>query len=106
MTIHGQNHIRFIDHCLCSQIAVFVLWCYGSKFLPTVFIVVLFYAITLSCFCGEIVLITNTTCTMVYPMPADSIPLELWGGWDRYHYSLLTSQHVTLVLLVLHFGNV
>jgi hypothetical protein len=95
-----------IDHCLCLQISVFVLWCYGSKFLPTVFIVVLFYAITLSCFCGEIVFITNTTCTMVYPMPADSIPLELWGGWDRHHYSLLTSQHATLVLLVLHFGNV
>lgn len=95
-----------INYCLCSQISVFVLWCYGFKFLPTVFIVVLFYAVTLSRFCGEIVIITNTTCTMVYPMPADSIPLELWGGWDRHQYSLLTSQHATLVLLVLHFGKV
>lgn len=94
-----------INHCSCSQVSVFVLWCYGSKFLPTVFIIPLFYAVTLSCFCGEIVVSTNTTCTMVYPMPAVSIPLELWGGWIRHQYSLLTSQHAALVLLVLHFGK-
>jgi hypothetical protein len=42
---------------------------------------------------------------MVYPMPAVSVPLEWWGGWDRYQYSLLTSQHAALVLLVVHFGK-
>jgi hypothetical protein len=70
-----------------------------------VFVVLLFYAITLSCFCGEIVVITNATCTMVYPMPAVGVTLELWGGWDRHQYSLLTSQHAALILLVLHFGK-
>ncbi|XP_023719863.1 transmembrane protein 94 isoform X3 [Cryptotermes secundus] len=89
-----------------AQISVFVLWCYGSKFLPTIFIVLLFYTVTLSSLCGEIVIITNTTCTMVYPMPAVSVPLERWGGWDRYQYSLLTSQHAALVLLVLHFVTI
>ncbi|XP_021935663.1 transmembrane protein 94 isoform X3 [Zootermopsis nevadensis] len=89
-----------------SQVSMFVLWCYGSKFLPTVFIVLLFYAVTLSCFCGEIVVSTNTTCTMVYPLPSISIPQELWGGWVRHQYSLLTSQHAALALLVLHFVTI
>ncbi|KAJ9576718.1 hypothetical protein L9F63_025386 [Diploptera punctata] len=85
-----------------TQVSVFILWCYGSKFLPTVFMVLLFYSLTLSSLCEEIVMNNNTTCTMVYPLPAANVTLELWGGWSRYEYSLLTSQHTALILLVLH----
>ncbi|XP_069685217.1 transmembrane protein 94 isoform X2 [Periplaneta americana] len=89
-----------------TQVSIFVLWCYGSKFLPTVFIILLFYTITLSCFCGEIVVVTNSTCTMVYPVSAVNVTLELWGGWNRYQYSLVTTQHAALVLLVLHLVTI
>ncbi|PSN29814.1 hypothetical protein C0J52_24796, partial [Blattella germanica] len=74
----------------------------NTQFLPTILIVLLFYAITLSCLCEEIVVHNNSTCTMVYPLPAANVTQEPWGGWLNHQHSLLATQHMALILLVLH----
>nr|CAD7426735.1 unnamed protein product [Timema monikensis] len=79
-------------------VAVFVLWCYGSKFLPAMFMVIVFYVLSLSYLCAEIALATNSSCAVIYPNAG-----PLGESWSGHQYTLLTVQHATLVLLVVHF---
>ncbi|XP_046427153.1 transmembrane protein 94 isoform X1 [Neodiprion fabricii] len=101
------------NQCLVNgQVALFVLWCYGSKFLPTVITVVLSQGILLANMCYKFWHI-NSKCVYVYPQPtpapvlgADSDMPVQWGGWGSEPLAILLAQHFALVLAVLHFVTI
>ncbi|XP_014257141.1 transmembrane protein 94 isoform X3 [Cimex lectularius] len=84
-----------------SEVAVFVLWCYGLKFLPSVLLVPLIFGAMLSSHCQSLVAqnatFTNLTCTVVYPIP--NLPL---GGWEKYHHPLSNAQLFASTLITYH----
>uniref|UniRef100_A0A1B6BXT8 Cation-transporting P-type ATPase C-terminal domain-containing protein n=1 Tax=Clastoptera arizonana TaxID=38151 RepID=A0A1B6BXT8_9HEMI len=88
------------NHCLVNfEVSVFVLWCYGSKFLVTLFMTPVIYAATLSSFCGQIV--TNSSqCNVIDPSPNHK---ESWGGWERFRFSLYSAQQVAAFFIIAHF---
>ncbi|XP_076235188.1 transmembrane protein 94-like protein l(2)k05819 isoform X2 [Calliopsis andreniformis] len=85
-----------------GQIALFVLWCYGSKFLPTVIIIVLSHCISFLTLC-PIFMSTESKCVYVYP---DSHGESSWGGWGAKPDIILAVQHFGLTLLVLHLVTI
>ncbi|KAL0278648.1 UNVERIFIED_CONTAM: hypothetical protein PYX00_000409 [Menopon gallinae] len=102
-----------------SEIAVFVFWCYGCKFIPSVITIILLYFLTLSCFCNDIAGITNTTCTVIYPNVNETKLIESlndmsafdaqlsdsWKGWYYFGYTLLSVQHLCAFVFVIHIGT-
>lgn len=80
---------------------LFVLWCYGIKFLPTVITVILSQCISFLTLCPIYASQNSNKCLYIYPDPRD----QLWGGWDSKPLVILTVQHFALTLIVLHFGN-
>lgn len=90
---------------LILQVAIFVVWCYGAKFLPTVIVVLFLYAVTLDSFCLQLSSAHNGTCTMVYPSVNADVEAAKWGGWDDHFFGLLIAQHFSVMVLVLHFGK-
>lgn len=89
---------------LIFQVAIFVVWCYGAKFLPTVVVALFLFAVTLDSFCKEMATVRNETCTMVYPTMKAEESFN-WGGWDDHYFGLLVAQHFTIMVLLLHFGE-
>lgn len=87
---------------VCSQVALFVIWCYGSKFLPTIITVVLSQCTLLLALCPIYLPSKESTCSYVYPDLKEGV---FWGGWSTNSHTILIVQHFALVLLVLHFGN-
>lgn len=84
------------------RVAIFVVWCYGAKFLPTVIVVLFLYAVTLDSFCFQLTAAQNQTCAMVYPSLEAEASFK-WGGWDDHFFGLLIAQHFSVMVLVLHF---
>ncbi|XP_067006534.2 endoplasmic reticulum magnesium-transporting P-type ATPase [Anabrus simplex] len=80
------------------QVGVFVLWCYGIKFLVSVAVALVCYVVLLSSFCLQLATSSNSTCTVVYLTTEGA-----WGGWIHHTDHLLTAQHAVLSLVVLHF---
>ncbi|KAJ8664808.1 hypothetical protein QAD02_006470 [Eretmocerus hayati] len=92
----GKNHCS-----LSAQVAVFVMWCYGSKFLPTIATVLIWQWLSLFTLCSSHVK-PGSRCVYVYPnASADST--GAWGGWESRPNALLVVQHIALVIVVLHF---
>lgn len=79
-----------------SEVAVFVAWCYGSKFLPMLLSIPLIYGATLTSFCQNIAALHNGTCTLVYPLSQSPV-----GGWEQNFYPLATAQLLATSVLVL-----
>lgn len=86
---------------LSFQIALFVLWCYGSKFLPTVITIVLSQCISFLTLCPTYT--TDSKCLYVYPDAQGNVS---WGGWGDKPNIILVIQHFALSLLVLHLGKI
>ncbi|XP_026670236.1 transmembrane protein 94 isoform X6 [Ceratina calcarata] len=84
-----------------GQVALFVLWCYGSKFLPTVVTIVLSQCISLLTLCP--IYTTDSKCLYVYPDVQGEVP---WGGWGDKPNIILVIQHFALSLLVLHLVTI
>ncbi|KAK9509058.1 hypothetical protein O3M35_006462 [Rhynocoris fuscipes] len=81
-----------------SEVAIFVLWCYGCKFIPTLMLVPMVYAATLASHCQSIQsTVSNVTCSFVYPFPT-----EEWGGWGLHMMPLADAQLVAATLVALH----
>lgn len=79
---------------------LFVLWCYGSKFLPTVISVILSQCISFLSLC-PVYMPQNSKCLYIYPDPRD----QIWSGWGSKPIVILVVQHFALTLIILHFGN-
>uniref|UniRef100_A0A1B6JBX6 Uncharacterized protein n=1 Tax=Homalodisca liturata TaxID=320908 RepID=A0A1B6JBX6_9HEMI len=81
------------------EMAVFVLWCYGSKFLLTTVLVPFAFALTLSHHCPR-------SESGGWPLLASPHPKEQWGGWGRYPLALVWSQHAAALLLVVQLVTI
>lgn len=111
-TVNGQVRNETCYSILCPislnldrifpmfQIALFVLWCYGSKFLPTVITIVLSQCMSFLTLCPTYT--ADSKCLYVYPDTQGEIS---WGGWGDKPNIILVIQHFALSLLVLHLGK-
>ncbi|KAK2583635.1 hypothetical protein KPH14_009573 [Odynerus spinipes] len=91
------------NQCIINgQVAVFVLWCYGSKFLPTIITVVLSQYLSFLVLCPMYVA-ADAKCVYIYP---DLHGNDIWGGWGSKSNVMLTTQHFALAILVLHFVTI
>ncbi|XP_046406252.1 transmembrane protein 94 isoform X2 [Ischnura elegans] len=108
----GQSHVTM-------EVALLVLWCYGAKFLPSVFIVILLSGITLSHLCAKVASAmarvgVNTTCSMVYPLLSPSEDRgslrpnwDEWGGWGYDHGNgICLAQLLATFFLVIYFVTI
>ncbi|XP_076171840.1 transmembrane protein 94-like protein l(2)k05819 isoform X4 [Ptiloglossa arizonensis] len=98
-----MQHATGKNQCTVNgQVALFVLWCYGSKFLPTVVTIVLSQCISFLTLCPTYTT-TDSKCLYVYP---DSHGEVSWGGWGAKPNVMLAIQHFALTLLVLHLVTI
>ncbi|XP_071444767.1 transmembrane protein 94 isoform X3 [Hetaerina americana] len=108
----GQSHVTL-------EVALLVLWYYGAKFIPSVFVVILLSGITLSHLCAKVVnamarVGVNTTCSMVYPLLSsngDKGSLgphwSEWGGWGYDHGNgICLAQLLATFFLVIYFVTI
>ncbi|XP_077286131.1 transmembrane protein 94-like protein l(2)k05819 isoform X3 [Arctopsyche grandis] len=111
-TYKHQNNINL-------NVSVFVLWCYGSKFIPGILVVILSYGAMLRTFCNQIVESNNAlTCVTVYPSPildlggngsylgnlneTDLYSETEWRGWsDVYEDGHIIAQQISFFVLFL-----
>ncbi|XP_049853191.1 transmembrane protein 94 isoform X3 [Schistocerca gregaria] len=87
-----------------TQVAIFILWCYGAKFALSCVAVLLVYVTVLKSECDVVTALSgesNMTCTVVYP-----VLQEEWGGWDQRSHGLLFAQHAALSAAVLFFVTI
>lgn len=87
------------------QGTLFIIWCYGFKFLPTMAVVLASYIGILTSHCDEIcAALGNCTCAFFYNpiVLTDSVAM---GGWDENEWTLLTSRLIVSFIVLLHFGE-
>ena len=80
---------------------MFVSWCYGLKFLPTIIAVVISQCVSFITLCPNYTK-NGSECFYVYPEANDDAS---WGGWGNEPNVILAVQHFALTIIVLHFGN-
>lgn len=81
-----------------SEVAVFVLWCYGCKFVPTLLLVPSVYGAILASHCHSIqTMPPNGNCSLIYPLSG-----EEWGGWGVHIMLLSNAQLFASSLLAFH----
>ncbi|XP_043281137.1 transmembrane protein 94 isoform X2 [Venturia canescens] len=85
-----------------GQVALFVFWCYGTKFLPTIITVVMAQCVSLFTLCPIYAKI-NSKCFYVYPDADGDIS---WGGWGEKPNVIVAVQHFALTIIVLHFVTI
>ncbi|XP_020292489.1 transmembrane protein 94 isoform X2 [Pseudomyrmex gracilis] len=91
------------NQCIVNgEVMLFVLWCYGVKFLPTVITVILSQCISFLTLCPIYASQNSNKCLYIYPDPRD----QIWGGWDSKPLVILAVQHFALTLIVLHFVTI
>ncbi|XP_014222685.1 transmembrane protein 94 [Trichogramma pretiosum] len=92
------------NQCLVTwEVAAFVLWCYGFKFLPTIVTVLGWQCLALFALCATYAK-PELPCYYVYPnVTASDVA---WAGWASKPDTLLVVQHIALVIVVLHFVTI
>ncbi|CAH2007315.1 unnamed protein product [Acanthoscelides obtectus] len=83
--------------------AIFVIWCYGSKFLLTFVVVTASYIGTLSSHCNQMcIALPNCTCAFLFHpiLLNDSMLTE---GWDENKWTLHVSRLILCFITLLHF---
>ncbi|XP_019880978.2 transmembrane protein 94 isoform X2 [Aethina tumida] len=82
---------------------IYILWCYGSKFLPTVLVVLVSYIGVLSSQCQDICLNKNCTCAFFYipTMYPDNSGEVV--GWPPDSLTLYIARLLTVFIIMLHF---
>ncbi|XP_032688054.1 transmembrane protein 94 isoform X2 [Odontomachus brunneus] len=92
------------NQCIVNgEVALFVLWCYGSKFLPTVITVILSQCVSFMTLCPIYAAHNNSKCLYIYP---DVRGQDSWGGWGSTPSVVSVVQHFALALIVLHFVTI
>ncbi|XP_050510004.1 transmembrane protein 94 isoform X2 [Diabrotica virgifera virgifera] len=83
--------------------AVFILWCYGTKFLVTFIVVLTSYIGILASHCGQKCLVElNCTCAFFYN-PVILTESVSKGGWDENEWTLLMARLIISFIILLHF---
>ncbi|KAJ8953919.1 hypothetical protein NQ318_019159 [Aromia moschata] len=83
--------------------SIFIIWCYGTKFLPTMIVVLVSYIGILTSHCDRTCAVSsNCTCAFFYNpvILADSVSM---GGWDENEWTLLTARLILSFIILLHF---
>ncbi|XP_017785001.1 PREDICTED: transmembrane protein 94 isoform X2 [Nicrophorus vespilloides] len=90
-----------------AELASFVIWCYGSKFLPAIFIVLVTFASSLASYCLDLCSKQNCSCILFY-LPMEQQNSTVIGGWmDTEHsVTLQHSQNFVVFLILLHFVTI
>ncbi|KAF5269581.1 hypothetical protein FQR65_LT05919 [Abscondita terminalis] len=83
------------------EVAVFILWCYGAKFLPMALFVIASYASTLTGFCNQICEMRNCSCKYFY-LPLNQLNSN--NEWIDYSPNILIAQNFCVILILLHLG--
>ncbi|KAK4874485.1 hypothetical protein RN001_013845 [Aquatica leii] len=83
------------------EVAIFILWCYGAKFLPMTLFVVASYAGSLAGFCNEICEMRKCSCKYFY-LPMNQ--LNSTNEWIDYTSNVTTAQSFCVILILLHLG--
>lgn len=77
-------------------------WCYGTKFLPSIVVVLVCYIGILGSHCVEVCAITNNcTCALFY----NPITASEETGWKENSWTLLTARLVVVFIVLIHFGD-
>ncbi|KAK9754703.1 hypothetical protein QE152_g1175 [Popillia japonica] len=86
------------------EIAMFVIWCYGCKFLILIIVIILTFAGTLSGYCADFCTIKNCTCILFY-LPNFENATNINNNWTdlEHSYTLLSAQNFTVVIITSHF---
>ncbi|XP_057323877.1 transmembrane protein 94 isoform X3 [Microplitis mediator] len=99
------------NQCVINgEVAFFVIWCYGSKFLPTIITLVLSQMVFYLFLCPFYTIKTTATptinreCFYIYPEVNNSD--VSWGGWNSQPNIIFMMQHFSLTLIVLHFVTI
>ncbi|KAG5891720.1 hypothetical protein JTB14_000323 [Gonioctena quinquepunctata] len=95
-----QGKIQAVPHW---DVAIFILWCYGTKFLTTFVVVMVSYIGILTSHCDQIcAVLDNCTCAFYYNpvILTESISM---GGWDENEWTLLTARLIISFIILLHF---
>ncbi|CAG9860047.1 unnamed protein product [Phyllotreta striolata] len=83
--------------------AIFILWCYGSKFMVMFFVVLVCYIGILTDHCGQIcAVLPNCTCAFFYN-PVILTESVSMGGWDENEWTLLVARLIISFIILLHF---
>ncbi|KAK0168024.1 hypothetical protein PV327_001865 [Microctonus hyperodae] len=91
------------NQCIINEkVALFVLWCYGCKFLPTIITIILSQIVLYMMLCPFYVKV-GTECFYIYPDISGEIT---WGGWGSQSNIILLVQHVALTIIVLHYVTI
>ncbi|XP_065164487.1 transmembrane protein 94 isoform X2 [Atheta coriaria] len=87
-----------------AEVATFVLWFYGAKFLPAIFAVLITFSSILSAYCSEICTQEDCTCLLYY-LPTQTANATFTGGWvDTEHsFTLRYAQNICVLVAMLHF---
>lgn len=84
------------------QSIFFILWFYGSKFVPAGIMLLSLYTAALSNLCPLLAGVP-TDCSLVYPAVAQNQTVtHLWQGWGSNLSSLTALQHASCLLWVGH----
>ncbi|XP_054282537.1 transmembrane protein 94 isoform X2 [Macrosteles quadrilineatus] len=99
----GKNHTT-----LNTEMAVFVLWCYGVKFVITMVLAPVMFAGTLSLYCFQLQPeATTSQCGTLPPTVIQQCSqcnnTVAWGGWSEYPLHLQSARLAICGLVVLHF---
>lgn len=83
------------------QVLIFVLWCYGLKFLPVILSVLISYGGILSSHCANFCAAQNCTCVVHY---SPEVGVKTLGPASEPAPTLLLAQHINVVIVFVHFG--
>ncbi|XP_056644666.1 transmembrane protein 94 isoform X2 [Diorhabda sublineata] len=85
------------------NVAVFILWCYGSKYLVSFIVVLTSYIGILTNHCEQIcAVLSNCTCAFFYN-PVILTESASMGGWDENEWTLLVARLIISFIILLHF---
>ncbi|CAH1129293.1 unnamed protein product [Ceutorhynchus assimilis] len=90
----------------------FILWCYGIKFLPTVFTVLVCYAGVLASHCDQMCSDPFTEqgpcrCVFFYnPTFSNITSGDNVGGFEEGSWTLMTSRLIVIFIVLLHFVTI
>ncbi|XP_025836473.1 transmembrane protein 94-like [Agrilus planipennis] len=85
-----------------SEVVVFTMWCYGTKFLPVIFFVLLTFTGTLASYCTDICYMRNCECMLFY-LPIEGQNSTVVGGWSEHGNTVFAAQNFAVIIILLNF---
>lgn len=82
------------------KMALFVIWCYVCKFIPTLIAILCLYGFTLRSFCDQLTERGDLDCWLVYPQNRYTNTSE--NLYDDFYYGFYLAQHIALSLVTVH----